>query len=78
MAFGSKARRFSIGSSVIAGFGLAVAIALVLMKVLPAVPGHFTISEWVALGIWILLGMAAALTKKFNRHSAEVRSISLQ
>jgi len=31
--------------------------------VVPIVPGHFTISEWIALAIWILLGAAAALTK---------------
>lgn len=66
MAFGLKSEG-SIRGGVIAGFGLAVAIALILMKVLPAVPGHFTISEWVALGIWILLGAAAAATRKFGR-----------
>jgi APA family basic amino acid/polyamine antiporter len=37
-------------------FGLAVGIAMALMKVIPLVPGHFTIYEWLALGIWIMLG----------------------
>jgi amino acid transporter len=41
---------------VIAAFGLLVAIAMLLMKVVPAVPGHFTAYEWLALGIWIALG----------------------
>jgi amino acid transporter len=40
----------------VAGLGLLVAIAMLLMKVVPAIPGHFTLYEWVALGIWILLG----------------------
>jgi len=43
----------------IAGFGLLVAISLVLMKMIPLVPGHFTQSEWIALGIWIAFGVFA-------------------
>ena len=39
-----------------AGFGLFVAIAMLLMKVVPEIPGHFTVYEWLALGIWIVLG----------------------
>jgi APA family basic amino acid/polyamine antiporter len=41
------------------GFGLTVAVAMLLMKVVPAVPGHFTIYEWLALGIWVVLGAIA-------------------
>ena len=33
---------------------------MALMKIVPLVPGHFTIYEWLALGIWIALGVAAA------------------
>ena len=40
----------------IAGFGLVVGIAMALMKIVPVVPGHFTVYEWLALGIWIALG----------------------
>jgi basic amino acid/polyamine antiporter, APA family len=40
----------------VAGFGLLVAVAMFLMKVVPAIPGHFTVYEWLALGIWISLG----------------------
>jgi amino acid transporter len=40
----------------VAGFGLLVAIAMLLMKVVPAIPGHFTMYEWIALAIWIVLG----------------------
>jgi APA family basic amino acid/polyamine antiporter len=43
----------------VAWFGLAVGIAMALMKVIPFVPGHFTVNEWMALGIWIALGVAA-------------------
>jgi APA family basic amino acid/polyamine antiporter len=40
----------------VAVFGLLVAVAMLLMKVVPAIPGHFTVYEWIALGIWIALG----------------------
>lgn len=42
--------------AMVAVFGLLVAIAMLLMKVVPAIPGHFTAYEWLALGIWIMLG----------------------
>src|SRR5262249_17621930 len=42
---------------VVAGFGTIAALALVLMKFLPMFPGHFSLAEYVALGVWILIGM---------------------
>jgi APA family basic amino acid/polyamine antiporter len=47
----------------IAVFGLLVGIAMLLMKIVPLVPGHFTVYEWLALGIWIALGMACHQNK---------------
>lgn len=47
----------------IAGFALLVGIAMVLMKILPAIPGHFTVYEWIALGGWIVVGIIAAATR---------------
>jgi len=41
----------------IALVGVMVGLAMILMKVVPAVPGHFTGYEWLALAIWILLGV---------------------
>jgi basic amino acid/polyamine antiporter, APA family len=40
-----------------AGLGIAVSLLLLLMKLVPAFPGHFTLYEWFALGVWILLGI---------------------
>jgi hypothetical protein len=37
---------------------------MALMKVVPLVPGHFTVYEWIALGAWIALGVAAATSAK--------------
>jgi amino acid transporter len=39
-----------------AAFGILVTSLMVLVKVLPIVPGHFTIYEWIALAIWATLG----------------------
>jgi APA family basic amino acid/polyamine antiporter len=51
--------RLSAREWCVAGVGLLVAIAMLLMKVVPAIPGHFTMYEWLALVIWIALGMIA-------------------
>src|SRR6516225_4750108 len=41
----------------IAALGIAVSLLLVLMKLLPIFPGHFSPAEWVALGIWLGIGL---------------------
>ena len=40
-----------------AAFGFLVTLLMVLVKVLPIVPGHFTGFEWIALAIWAALGI---------------------
>lgn len=60
----SGGRVRSASGYVIGGFGLIVGIAMVLMKVIPLVPGHFTISEWIALTVWVALGAVARATAK--------------
>lgn len=52
--------RLSGSERLIAGFGLLVAIVMGSMKVLPFIPGHFTIYEWIALAGWVALGAMAA------------------
>jgi len=62
-AFGWLAACFSfymvekaVGLRVVSAIGIAVSLALVLMKWLPGVPGHFSLPEWIALGVWLALG----------------------
>jgi APA family basic amino acid/polyamine antiporter len=43
---------------VIATFGAVAACALVLMKFVPAFPGHFSTAEYVSLAVWLALGLA--------------------
>jgi amino acid transporter len=42
---------------IIAAFGIAVGLAMILMKVVPRVPGHFTGYEWLSLAIWVAVGV---------------------
>jgi basic amino acid/polyamine antiporter, APA family len=37
--------------------GIVVTVMMVVIKVLPQVPGHFSVYEWLALAIWIALGL---------------------
>jgi len=47
-----------------AAFGILVTLAMVLVKVLPLVPGHFTRYEWIALAIWAGLGLVARIPRR--------------
>jgi APA family basic amino acid/polyamine antiporter len=62
LSLGTKSHVLSLSATgrTVAVFGLLVGIAMFLMKVVPLVPGHFTVYEWLALGIWIALGALAA------------------
>ncbi|HEX7140195.1 MAG TPA: APC family permease [Vicinamibacterales bacterium] len=40
-----------------AWFGAAVSVAIILMKVVPGVPGSFTRAEWFAFAAWTALGL---------------------
>jgi basic amino acid/polyamine antiporter, APA family len=48
--------RLSPVEFVVAGFGLLVAMAMTVMKIVPAIPGHFSVYEWISLGVWIGIG----------------------
>ena len=46
-------------------------LLMILMKVAPFVPGHFSPYEWLALGIWMALGAISA--RRADRRSAGVQ-----
>ncbi|HEX4485096.1 MAG TPA: APC family permease [Terriglobales bacterium] len=48
----------------VAAAGAFVALGMVLMKVVPFVPGHFNGWEWLAFTIWILCGAALAVRER--------------
>ena len=45
------------GQRAVAMAGVVVGTLLILIKVLPFVPGHFDRNEYIALGLWCLLGL---------------------
>jgi amino acid transporter len=45
-----------VATRAITAAGIAVSSLLLLMKLIPAFPGHFTQAEWIALAIWLILG----------------------
>ncbi|MGH9453403.1 MAG: APC family permease [Terriglobia bacterium] len=48
------------GARSIAILGIMVSALLILMKLAPFVPGHFTHREYLALGLWMLAGVAVS------------------
>jgi len=49
-----------------AAFGVLVTVMMVFAKVLPFIPGHFTVYEWIALAIWGTLGVAISAPFQFQ------------
>jgi basic amino acid/polyamine antiporter, APA family len=45
------------GLRIVAGVGMAVSAILILMKLVPAIPGHFSSAEWAALAVWLATGL---------------------
>lgn len=56
---------------VAASFGILVTLLMILVKILPLVPGHFTRYEWLALGIWATLGYLARIRGKLVANPSE-------
>lgn len=54
----------------VAAFGVVLCTLMVLMKIAPAVPGHFSAYEWLALTVWISIGTA------LNRRERSARAVS--
>jgi len=61
----------------IAALGVIVGLLMILMKIVPGIPGHFSGYEWLALAIWSLLGLGltwrrqpvpVASDRTLNRH----------
>ncbi|HEY8716628.1 MAG TPA: APC family permease, partial [Candidatus Acidoferrum sp.] len=47
----------SVGKRLVTALGVAVALLMLLMKLLPVFPGHFSVAEWSALAIWLVVGL---------------------
>jgi len=51
----------------VALLGAVLGLLMVLMKVVPFVPGHFSRYEWLALGLWVLLGIALRRSRRADQ-----------
>lgn len=56
----------------VALLGAVVALLMILMKIVPAVPGHFTGYEWFALVVWVLLGICLHRGERGRKVPAEI------
>ena len=56
----------------IALLGALVGCAMVLMKLVPFVPGHFSGWEWLVLGLWIILGALIGRTSIGRRRDTQL------
>jgi hypothetical protein len=63
--------RPNLAGRVAAAFGTCVTLLMILVKVLPIVPGHFTRYEWMALGMWAVLGALMRISGKQSQPSVE-------
>jgi basic amino acid/polyamine antiporter, APA family len=54
-------------------FGVCMTSLMVLVKVVPVVPGHFTQYEWLALGMWLGVGTLMRLSAKSAQHIPELQ-----
>jgi amino acid transporter len=60
-------------------FGLLVTSIMILVKVVPLVPGHFTSHEWIALAIWGALGAAIRTSRQRDpRQKPEMETASVE
>jgi amino acid transporter len=56
-------------STLMAWLGAAVSVAIILMKIVPGVPGSFTRAEWIAFSAWSALGLACWLLRGRTENS---------
>jgi len=52
----------------VALLGAALGLGMILMKVVPLVPGHFSVYEWLALVIWISVGVLLGWRGQIQRN----------
>jgi hypothetical protein len=56
----------------IASMAILVALAFVLIKLLPWAPGHFSASEYIAMAAWLALGIFLRIIALRRKYSAEL------
>lgn len=52
---------------IVAAVGVTVGVLMILMKIVPGIPGHFSGYDWLALGMWGALGLCLAWRQRMVR-----------
>ncbi len=60
-----------------AAFGILMTGLMVSAKVMPFVPGHFTVYEWLALGIWATLGFLISMPGRAKKSALALARANL-
>jgi hypothetical protein len=55
-------------------FGLLITSAMIFVKVVPIVPGHFSRYEWMALAIWLGVGLVLNSSGRHENTSVKRQS----
>ena len=63
-------------SATMAWVGAAVSVAIVLMKVVPSVPGSFTRAEWMAFAAWSAFGLLFWLARPRTVANSQVSGLN--
>src|SRR4029077_20093561 len=61
----------NLRSRALTSLGILAAALLLIMKLVPAFPRHFTQAEWLALAGWLFLGASLPLRSSSPRASAD-------
>jgi APA family basic amino acid/polyamine antiporter len=54
--------------------GATVGLLMILMKIVPGIPGHFSAYEWLALGVWSLIGLSLSWRRHGSTAPEQTRS----
>ena len=60
---------------IVAAVGVTVGLLMILMKILPGIPGHFSGYDWLALGMWSALGLGLGWRQRRVRVGSPVKEI---
>ena len=58
------------GKRVVAIVGAVVGLLMILMKIVPWIPGHFSEYEWLSLIVWCMVGIGLNCRERFARKHA--------
>jgi amino acid transporter len=62
---------------IVAAVGVLVGLLMILMKIVPGIPGHFSGYDWLALGAWSALGLGLSWRQRVVQAGGPAKEIHL-